>query len=151
MFKDASPLTLAALASWRVTGAFGVNLILRGKAYRLFLYVMSSRGPADMRPPVLRATMMALHLICALSGLALWTAYAMLDQDVLGYSALILLGVVALLGISVVDRWRNGYGRHARPVDPRRGFPVWSATLHVMIATNTLVLVALVTLFHLGE
>jgi len=151
LFRGASTLTLVALASWLLTAMLGANLLLRGKAYRLFLYAMSGRSQPGVRPPVIRATLMGLHFACAGAGLVLWIGYAMYDRRVLAYGALILLGVVALLGISVVDRWRDGNGRHVRPVEPRRGFPVWSATLHVMIATTTLVLVALITLFNLGE
>lgn len=149
--RDATSLTLVALAAWLLTAILGINLLRRGKAYRLFLFAMAARAPADPRRPVLRATLMGLHLVCALSGLVLWTAYAMFDRQAYGYGALIMLGTGALLGICVVDRWRNGYGRHARPVEPNQGFPVWSATLHVMVATTTLVLVALITLSQLGS
>ena len=141
---------MVALGAWTVTAVLGVNLLLRGKAHRLFLYAVTGRAPAGSRPPVVRATLMALHLLCAVAGLAAWTAYAMSDRDVFADVALGLLGVIALLGVGVVDRWRNGYGRHARPAVAGRGFPVWSATLHVGIATTTVVLVALITLLKVG-
>ncbi len=148
MFQDASNLTLVALGTWLVTALLGVNLLLRGKAYRLFLYAATGRRPAGARPPVGRATLMGLHLVCATTGLAAWTAYAVSDRETFAYLALSLLTVVALLGLGVVDRWRNGYGRHVRPVGNR--FPAWSAAVHVVAAVTTVVLVALITLLNVG-
>ena len=148
MFGDASPLTLAALAAWVATAAFGGNLLLRGKAYRLLLSA-AARTSSQPRRPVLRAALMVLHWLGAVSGLILWTGYVLSDRRPLAQSALALLGVVALLGITVVDRW-HGSGRHAVQQGDGRGFPVWSATVHVMAATATLVLVALITLAHVG-
>ncbi len=150
VFRGASSLTLAALAAWVATAAFGGNLLLRGKAYRLFLYAVSARTLSEPRRPILRATLMGLHLLGAVSGLILWIGYALFDRRVLAVAALILLAVVALLGITVVDRW-HGSGRHARAQGDGHGFPVWSATVHVMAATTTIVLVVLVTLLHVGE
>lgn len=150
MFRDATSLTLVALATWLLTAILGLNLLRLGKAYQLFLFALAARGPADPRRPVLRATLMGLHLVCAVSGLVLWAAYMMVGRQAYGYGALTMLGAGALLGIFVVDRWRNGYGRHVRPVEPHRGFPILSATLHVMVATTTLVLVALITIAHRG-
>jgi hypothetical protein len=150
VFRDASPLTLVALASWVVTAALGANLLIRGKAYRLFVYAVAGRNLSSPRPPIMRAALMGLHFLLAVSGLILWIAYSMLDRHVFADGALILLAAVALLGITVVDRWHDGIGRHARRTGDRRGFPVWSATVHVMAATNTIVLVALVTLIHVG-
>lgn len=49
MFRDASTLTLVALGAWVVTALFGVNLLLRGKAYRLFLYAASGRKRGGQR------------------------------------------------------------------------------------------------------
>jgi hypothetical protein len=111
---------------------------------------MSARTPYMPRRPILRATLMGLHFLGAVSGLILWICYSLFDLQVLAVAALILLTVVALLGITVVDRW-HGVGRHARPQGDGHGFPVWSATVHVMAATTTIVLVALITLLHIGE
>ena len=123
MFGAASPLTLAALAAWVATAAFGGNLLLRGKAYRLLLSA-AARTSSQPRRPILRATLMALHWLGAVSGLILWTGYVLSDRRPLAQSALVLLGVVALLGITVVDRW-HGSGRHAVQQGDGRGFPVW--------------------------
>jgi len=150
VFREASPLTLVALTSWVATAAFGGNLLLRGRAYRLFLYATSDRTLSSQRPPTVRAALMGLHFLLAVSGLIFWIGYSMFDRTVLAYGALILLGAVALLGVGVIDRWRNGAGRHARPAGDGGRFPVWSATIHVMVATNTIVLVALITLLHVG-
>ncbi|MGE5289529.1 MAG: hypothetical protein ACM3ML_20490 [Micromonosporaceae bacterium] len=149
MFPGASPLTLVALAAWAATAALGGNLLLRGKAYRLFLYAVSARTLSGPRPPIVRAALMGLHFLGAVSGLILWIGYCLSDRQALAEGALILLGGVALLGITVVDRW-HGSGRHARQQGDGHGFPVWSATIHVMAATTTIVLVALITMLHVG-
>jgi hypothetical protein len=128
VFREASPLTLVALASWVVTAALGGNLLLRGKAYLLLLFTVSdrpvsSRRPPMVQPPMVRAALMGLHLLLAVSGLIFWIGYSMFDRRVLAYGALTLLGAVALLGVGVVDRWRNGAGRHARPGGHGAVFP----------------------------
>jgi hypothetical protein len=61
-----------------------------------------------------------LHWLGAVSGLILWTGYVLSDRRPLAQSALVLLGVVALLGITVVDRW-HGSGRHAVQQGDGRG------------------------------
>jgi hypothetical protein len=122
VFRNASPLTLVALTTWAATAGLGANLLLRGKAYRLFLYAMSARALYMPRRPILRATLMGLHFLGAVSGLILWICYSLFDRQVLAVAALILLAVVALLGITVVDRW-HGIGRHARPQGDGHGFP----------------------------
>jgi hypothetical protein len=148
VFHEASKVTMVALGTWFVTVLFGVNLLLRGKAYRLFLYAVTGRAPAGARAPIGRAALMGLHLVCATTGFAAWAAYAASDREGFAYLALSLLAVVALLGLGVVDRWRNGYGRHVRPVGHR--FPVWSAAVHVVVAAATVILVALITLLNVG-
>jgi hypothetical protein len=150
MFSHASPLTLAALTAWVTTAAFGGNLLLRGKAYRLFLRAVSPRPFSGPRRPILRAALVGLHFLGAVSGLILWIGYSLSGRRVLADGALILLGAVALLGITVVDRW-HGSGRHAPRQGDGRGFPVWSATVHVMAATTTIVLAALITLLHVAK
>jgi hypothetical protein len=91
VFGDASPLTLAALAAWVATAAFGANLLLRGKAYRLLLSAVAARTSSQPRRPILRATVMTLHWLDAVSGLILWTGYALSDRRPLAQSALICL------------------------------------------------------------
>jgi hypothetical protein len=105
VFGDASPLTLAALAAWVATAALGGNLLLRGKAYRLLLSAVAARTSSEPRRPILQATLMTLHWLGAVSGLILWAGYALSDRRPLAQSALVLLGAVALLGFTVVDRF----------------------------------------------
>jgi len=116
--------------------SFGGNLLLRGKAYRLLLSA-AARTSSQPRRPILRATLMALHWLGAVSGLILWTGYVLSDRRPLAQSALVLLGVVALLGITVVGplAWlrpaRSAAGRRARipcvvgngPCDGSHGHP----------------------------
>jgi hypothetical protein len=116
MFRHASPLTLAALTAWVTTAAFGGNLLLRGKAYRLFLHAVSPRTLTGPRRPILRAALMGLHFLGAVSGLILWIAYSLSGREVLADGALILLGAVALLG----DQRRGPLAR-LRPTCPAAG------------------------------
>ena len=149
MFGDASPLTLAALAAWVATAAFGGNLLLRGKAYRLLLSAVAARTSSQPRRPILRATVMALHWLGAVSGLILWTAT---PYPTGGPSPKALWSCLVRWRCSGSPSWTAGMAPagHAVQQGDGRGFPVWSATVHVMAATATLVLVALVTLVHVG-
>ncbi|HEY7484304.1 MAG TPA: hypothetical protein VH912_07545 [Streptosporangiaceae bacterium] len=149
-------LTLAALVAWVVTALLGANLLVRGRAYRLWARLshghLQGQLPGHPRPPKTRAVLMVLHVMMAAGGLTLWLAYEILDLDLLIYVCAGLLVLVSLIGIFVVDRWRHVPGRHALPT-PRYapGFPIWSATVHVMAGTATIMLVVLTLLAHLQE
>ena len=147
MFGDASPLTLAALAAWVATAAFGGNLLLRGKACRLLLSAVAARTSSQPRRPILRATVMALHWLGAVSGLILWTAT---PYPTGGPSPKALWSCLVRWRCSGSPSWTAGMApAWARRAAGRRArFSVWSATVHATAATATLVLVALVTLVH---
>ena len=132
-----------ALGAWTLTAAFGLNLAIRGGAIRL---LMRSPFRRMRRQAWSHRTLLLGHVLFAVTGLSLWTWYTLHGRDLFGWFALGLLVLVAAHGLSLVERWIPGRGKHAtgRSVDwTRRGyFPVLAATGHVMAATATVILVA---------
>jgi hypothetical protein len=133
-----------ALGVWALTAAFGLNLAIRGGAIRLF---MRSPFRRMRRQGWSHRTLFLGHVLFAVIGLVLWSMYTLRHHDWVGWLALGLLAIVAVHGLSLVERWMPGRGRHAtgRSVDhTRRGyFPVLAATGHVMAATATMILVVI--------
>jgi hypothetical protein len=60
------------------------------------------------------------HFLLAATGLVLWIAYVATDKDGLGWTAFVLLAIVALLGFTMFARWLPTYlgTRHAAGGDP---------------------------------
>jgi hypothetical protein len=108
------------------------------------------------------------HVTLAVSGLAVWVGYLVLDRDVLAWTALCLLGAIALLGITMFARWIPVY-RTADPVPqpalvtggaaepapaaqvvhdtpPEGNFPLVVVVAHGTFAVSTVVLVLLTAL-----
>jgi hypothetical protein len=133
-----------AFGAWALTAVFGLNLAIRGGAIRL---LMRSPFRPTRRQRWSHRTLLLGHVSFAVLGLGLWTWFALRDLAPAGWLALVLLTVVAVHGLSLVERWTPGSGRHAtgRSVDwTRRGyFPVLAATGHVMAATATVILVVI--------
>jgi hypothetical protein len=131
-----------ALGAWAVTAVFGLNLAIRGGAIRL---VMRAPFRRMYRQLWSHRTLFVGHMTFAVVGLGWWTWYTVQGHGWAGWLAAGLLGLVAAHGISLVERWIPGRGRHAtgRLADhTRRGyFPVLAATAHIMAATTTLILV----------
>jgi hypothetical protein len=114
------------------------------------------------------------HLLLAATGLVVWVAYLVLDQMVLAWTAIGILGAIAGLGATMFLRWipvYRGPVRPASPVQPSGGalvasavpqlpggaiavpaegnFPVTIVVTHGLLAVSTLVL-ALLTAFGVG-
>lgn len=134
-------LIIAALVTWIVTELFGVNLLVRGRAYLLWQRLRrhlpaalpvpaglpgragratgragaarSQRPPRVPRAPRAMAILVLLHITFAACGLALWLLYVLSDRDELRYVSAGLLVVVVAMGFGIVDRWRHVPGRHA--------------------------------------
>jgi hypothetical protein len=143
-------LIISALVAWTATELFGVNLLLRGRAYllwrRLRRHLSPGRGGRKRRALRPRAVLVLLHITFAGCGLALWLLYALVDRDELAYVSAGLLVVVGIIGFGIVDRWRHVPGRHAPSGFTGPMFPIWSATAHVMAGAVTFVLVMLALL-----
>ncbi len=131
-----------ALGAWVLTAAFGLNLAVRGGAIRL---IMRAPFRHMYRQFWSHRTLFVGHMMFAVAGLGVWTWYTLHGRGWTGWLAAGLLAVVAAHGLSLVERWTPGRGRHAtgRSVDrTRRGyFPVLAATAHIMAATTTVILV----------
>jgi manganese efflux pump family protein len=86
---------IAALVLWILTAGGGFYMFarwIRGGGHR-----RDSRG----FPPALIYG----HLLLAAAGLVLWIIYLAVDNDPLGWAALIVLAPVALLGFTMLARW----------------------------------------------
>lgn len=107
------------------------------------------------------------HLALAAAGLVLWVLYLLVDADVLGWIALVLLVPVAALGFAMLARWWQV--RHGGQVVPagagspgagasapvgeapaERHLPVAVVVAHGLLAVVTVVLV-LLTLLGVGS
>jgi hypothetical protein len=139
----------AALIAWVATAGGGFVLLAiwlaRGG-------IRQGREPgARIRPALILS-----HFLLAATGLLLWIIYVATDSDALAWIALVLLGIVAILGWTMFAIWyqRRQRGRVAEAVDPgtpaEQHFPVPVVALHGLLAVTTVVLVFL-TAVGVGE
>ncbi len=140
----------AALIAWVATAGGGFVLLAiwlaRGG-------MRQGREPGTRIRPVLILS----HFLLAATGLLIWIIYLATDSDALAWIALVILGVVAILGWTMFAIWwqrRQSRGRVAEAVDPgtpaEQHFPVSIVTLHGLLAVTTVVLVFL-TAIGVGE
>ena len=94
-----------ALGVWGVTAAFGLNLAIRGGAIRL---LMRSPFRRMRRQAWSHRTLLLFHVLFAVTGLSLWTWYTLQQRELFGWLALGLLVLVAVHGLSLVERWIPG-------------------------------------------
>src|SRR5262249_26536626 len=142
---------LAALTTW-----FGA--VLAG-LYMLTVWLIENdvtgrhAAPSQLPVPVILT-----HVLLAVTGLAVWVAYLILDRETLAWTAFGLLSVIALLGITMFARWIPVYREPAPPTALRQpswetravpaegNFPVAVVAAHGLLAGTTLVLVFLTAL-----
>jgi hypothetical protein len=91
-----------ALVAWLSTGGFGLYLL----AVWLIEYDREFQTATRTRLPV---PVIASHVVLAVGGLVLWSAYLFLDRRVLAVLSVVLLLVVATLGLMMVVRWFRVY------------------------------------------
>jgi hypothetical protein len=138
---------IAALVAWILTAGGGFFMLAKWVAGG------GHRGHDTKLPPALIFG----HFLLAAAGLVLWIIYVAVDNDAIGWAALIVLAPVAFLGFVMFARWiptyRNRYaavGAEAQyagnTVDqnpPERSFPVAIVAAHGVLAVTTVILVLL--------
>jgi manganese efflux pump family protein len=135
---------VVALILWVLTAGGGFVLlatwIAKGGA---------RRGGAGSRFPV---PLIFGHFLLAAVGLVLWIIYVAADSDGIGWTAFVLLLIVALMGFTMLARWiptfqaNRAAGAAAPEADAgpaERHFPVAIVAGHGLLAATTLVLVLL--------
>jgi hypothetical protein len=132
----------AALIAWVLTAGGGFVLlaiwVARGG-------MRQGREPGTRIRPVLILS----HFLLAATGLLIWIIYIATDNDALAWIALVLVGIVAILGWTMFAIWyqRRQRGRMAEAVDPgtpaEQHFPVPIVAVHGLGAVTTVVLVFL--------
>ncbi len=141
----------AALITWSAA-------ILAG-LYMLTVWLIEKDATGrDAAPSQLPVPVIVTHLLLAVTGLAVWVAYLILDRETLAWTAFGLLAVVALLGVTMFARWIPVYREPAPParlaqfpegahtVAAEGNFPVAVVLVHGLLALSTLVLVLLTAL-----
>ena len=132
----------AALIAWVATA---------GGGFVLLAIWLARGGMRQGREPGarIRPALILSHFLLAATGLLLWIIYLVTDSDALAWIALVLLGIVAILGWTMFAIWyqRRQRGRVAEAVDPgtpaEQHFPVPVVALHGVLAVTTVVLVFL--------
>ena len=148
-----------ALIAWFVTALGGLYMLA---VWLIENDVTDSRNPASRLPlPLIVA-----HMTLAVSGLVVWVTYLLLDRDALAWTALGILGGIALLGFTMFARWIPVYrtqGATPEPVPvpvgaglepaqpvmviqegpPEGNFPLFIVIAHGTFAVSTVVLVLL--------
>lgn len=138
MAKGGGLVSAVSVAVWLLTAALGANLLIRGGAFR---------GGPNGRSGRRRA-LLVIHVLCAVSALAVWIWFVIVPTRALGLASVVLLLVAAAHGLLMVLRWAPGFGRHALLGRPQRRsggyFPVHAAAIHAVAAGSTVTLVVMV-------
>jgi hypothetical protein len=142
----------AALITWMAAVSAGLYMLM----VWLIEDDVTGRDSAPSRLPV---PVIFSHLALALTGLAVWIAYLILDRQTLAWAAFGLLSVVVLLGGTMFARWIPVYRAPDPPLPvtarlqgittstpPEGSFPVVLVAAHGVLAVSTLALVLLTAL-----
>ncbi len=155
-----------ALFAWLTTAGAGLYLL----AIWLIEYDRDFQRSAATRLPI---PVLSGHALLAVTGLLAWGGYLLTDNDRLAWAAVIILGGVAVLGLTMAVRWlavyraspgvsraRSGGSGLATAqavpaggpaVPPERNFPVSVVVTHGLFAVATLTLVLLTALGVFGD
>jgi manganese efflux pump family protein len=154
-------MALVALITWLATAGAGLYLL----AVWLIEYDREYQATAATRLPI---PVLGTHALLALAGIVVWAAYLLLDDDVLAWTAVVILLCVATLGLTMAVRWLGTYrstrqrsraavavgttpgwaapARAPAAVPPERNFPLPVVIGHGLLAGTTIVLVLLTAL-----
>src|SRR5436305_10510525 len=97
-----------ALLTWAGAALAGLYML----AVWLIENDMTKRGASASRLPV---PVVIGHLLLAVSGLVVWVAYLLLDEQKLAWIAVGILLMIALLGLTMFARWIPVYRGTATP------------------------------------
>jgi manganese efflux pump family protein len=140
---------IVALITWSAAVLAGLYMF----AVWLIENDVTDRHPAATHlPPLVIFT----HLLLAVTGLAVWGAYLLLDDEMLAWVALALLTAIALLGLTMFAKWIRVHhepvplasgapqpGLAAAEIPAKGSFPVAVVAAHGLLAGSTMVLVLL--------
>jgi hypothetical protein len=148
-----------ALIAWFVAALWGLYMLA---VWLIENDATNQRNSASRLPlPVIVA-----HVTLAVSGLVVWVTYLLLDRPALAWTALGILGGIAVLGFTMFARWIPVYratGAAPEPVrvpvgaglepaqvpmiiqdgPPEGNFPLFIVVAHGTFAVSTVVLVLL--------
>ena len=127
----------AALVVWILTA--GGGLVLATQWLR--------RGGSQQKVGI-RTVRLASHVVLAVTGLALWIAYVVSEDDVLAWIAVVLLVAVAVLGFSMFAIWLRGHSSRGEPTEmpAETAFPLPLVLGHGALGVMTLTLSLLAAL-----
>jgi hypothetical protein len=156
-------MSLVAVITWFITICFGLFLL----GIWLVEYDRDGRhGSSRLPVPVLSG-----HALLAVAGVPVWLVYIVTGEDKLAKAAALILGGVAVLGLTMVVRWIGVYRAFRAPAataaattaaatattafgpvsppalpaasPPERNFPIAVVVCHGVFALTTVVVVAL--------
>lgn len=145
-------MAYAALITWFTTILAGLYML----TVWLIEVDITDRhvGSGQLRRPVIFS-----HLVLALTGFGVWVAYLVLDRSLLAWTAVGILGLIALLGLAMFARWIPVYREPPGPAvtlalpaaPPESAFPLAVVIGHGLFAGSTVVLVLLTALGVAGS
>jgi hypothetical protein len=143
---------IVTLIIWLLTAGAGLYLL----AVWLIEYDRDFQTAAATRLPI---PVIGSHALLAVTGLVVYSAYLVVDNDRLVWVSAAILVVVAALGLTMAARWLGVYRATATApasresvitaggtVPPERHFPVTVVIIHGIFAVATLILVLLAAL-----
>lgn len=142
-------MSVVALVTWILTASAGLFLL----AIWLIEYDHDYHHSAATRLPI---PVISAHVLLALTGLAVWIGYLVLDSHRLAWTAAAIVVTGATLGLVMAARWIKVYRTFGRqpqdgqaslqtmpPVPPERNFPLSVVVAHGAFAFATVTLVVL--------
>ena len=146
-------MATAAVITWLLTAACGLGMV------SIWIIEHDGDGPASRLPK----TIIGVHALLALTGLALWSLFLQMRTSRLAWVTVGILVVVAVLGLTMMGRWLGLYradsdlsqvpstayieGVHIEPpAPPERRLPVALVIVHGLFAVTTLLLTLLTAL-----
>ena len=95
-------MPVIALFTWIATALGGLFLL----AIWLIEYDPDFQRAAATRLPI---PVISGHVLCAVAGLVAWILYLVTDKDSYAWVTVVLLGAVAVLGLTMAFRWLGVY------------------------------------------